>query len=91
MNNVYLERGELQLGLFGRGLAWLDTGTQENLLEAANFVSIIQRRQGTYVACLEEIAFRQGNISREQLIALAQPLLKTDYGRYLLRVAEGEI
>ncbi len=91
VNNVYLERGELQLGLFGRGLAWLDTGTQENLLEAANFVSIIQRRQGTYVACLEEIAFRQGNISREQLIALAQPLLKTDYGRYLLRVAEGEI
>ena len=91
VNNVYLSRGLLHASLFGRGFAWLDTGTQENLLEAANFVSIIQRRQGTYVACLEEIAFRQGYINKEQLIALAQPLLKTEYGQYMLRVANGEV
>ena len=91
MNNEYLRRGELRVSLFGRGLAWLDTGTHESLLEAANFVSIIQKRQGMYVACVEEIAFRMGYIDKEQLIRLAQPLLKTDYGRYLIRVAEGEI
>lgn len=91
VNNEYLKRGELRVSLFGRGLAWLDTGTHESLLEAANFVSIIQKRQGMYVACVEEIAFRMGYIDREQLIRLAQPLLKTDYGRYLIRVAEGEI
>ncbi len=91
VNNEYLRRGQLRCRLFGRGFTWMDTGTQEDLLEAANFVSIIQRRQGTYVACLEEIAFRQGTISKEQLIALAQPLLKTEYGRYMLRVAEGEL
>lgn len=91
VNNEYLRRGELKVSLFGRGLAWLDTGTHESLLEAANFVSIIQKRQGMYVACVEEIAFRMGYIDREQLIRLAQPLLKTDYGRYLIRVAEGEI
>ena len=85
------KRGELRVSLFGRGLAWLDTGTHESLLEAANFVSIIQKRQGMYVACVEEIAFRMGYIDKEQLIRLAQPLLKTDYGRYLIRVAEGEI
>ena len=76
---------------FGRGLAWLDTGTHESLLEAANFVSIIQKRQGMYVACIEEIAYRMGFIDREQLIALAQPLLKTDYGQYMLRIAEESI
>lgn len=91
VNNEYLKRGELRVSLFGRGLAWLDTGTHESLLEAANFVSIIQKRQGMYVACVEEIAFRMGYIDKEQLIRLAQPLLKTDYGRYLIRVAEGEI
>ncbi len=91
VNNEYLRRGELRVSLFGRGLAWLDTGTHESLLEAANFVSIIQKRQGMYVACVEEIAFRMGYIDKEQLIRLAQPLLKTDYGRYLIRVAEGEI
>ncbi len=91
VNNEYLRRGELRVSLFGRGLAWLDTGTPESLLEAANFVSIIQKRQGMYVACVEEIAFRMGYIDKEQLIRLAQPLLKTDYGRYLIRVAEGEI
>ena len=91
VNNEYLSRGEMRDSLFGRGLAWLDTGTHESLLEAANFVSIIQKRQGMYVACVEEIAFRMGYIDKEQLIRLAQPLLKTDYGRYLIRVAEGEI
>lgn len=91
VNNVYLQRGTLRVNLFGRGLAWLDTGTHESLLEAANFVSIIQKRQGLYVACIEEIAYRMGYINKEQLIQVAQPLLKTDYGRYLLRIAEGGI
>lgn len=89
VNNEYLKRGNLRVSLFGRGLAWLDTGTHESLLEAANFVSIIQKRQGLYVACIEEIAFRMGYIDKEQLIRVAQPLLKTDYGQYLIRVAEG--
>ena len=91
VNNAYLQLGELQVSLFGRGLAWLDTGTHESLLEAANFVSIIQKRQGLYVACIEEIAYRMGYINKEQLIEIAQPMLKTEYGQYLLRVAEGEI
>ena len=90
VNNAYLRRGDLSVKLFGRGLAWLDTGTHESLLEAANFVSIIQKRQGNYVACIEEIAWRMGYISTEQLVRLAQPLLKTEYGQYLLRIAEGE-
>lgn len=91
VNNAYLQRGDLKVQLFGRGLAWLDTGSHESLLEAANFVSIVQKRQGMYIACIEEIAFRMGYINKEQLVALAQPMLKTDYGQYLLRVAEGEI
>ena len=90
VNNVYLRRGDLKVEVFGRGAAWLDTGTHESLLEAANFVSILQKRQGTYIAFIEEIAYYMGFISREQLISLAQPLLKTDYGRYLLRVAGEE-
>lgn len=91
VNNEYLRRGDLKVNLFGRGMAWLDTGTHESLLEAANFVSIIQKRQGMYVACIEEIAYRMGYISKEQLISLAQPLLKTQYGEYLMRVAEEKI
>ncbi len=91
VNNAYLQRGDLKVELFGRGLAWLDTGSHESLLEAANFVSIVQKRQGFYIACIEEIAFRMGYIDKEQLITLAQPMLKTDYGQYLLRVAQGEI
>lgn len=91
INNIYLQRGKLRVKLFGRGLAWLDTGTHESLLEAANFVSILQKRQGLYVACIEEIAYRMGYIDKEQLIRVAQPLLKTDYGQYLLRIAEGGI
>ena len=91
VNETYLRRGDLRVSLFGRGLAWLDTGTHESLLEAANFVSIIQKRQGMYVACIEEIAYRMGFIDRAHLIALAQPLLKTDYGQYLLRIAEESV
>lgn len=88
VNREYLQRGDLRVELFGRGMAWLDTGTHEGLLEAANFVSIVQKRQGLYVSCIEEIAYRCKYISKEQLIHLAQPLLKTDYGKYLMRIAE---
>ncbi|MGI5976075.1 MAG: glucose-1-phosphate thymidylyltransferase RfbA [Candidatus Limivicinus sp.] len=88
VNNEYLRRGTLKVQPFGRGLAWLDTGTHENLLAAANFVQIVQSRQGTYIACLEEIAYRMGYIEREQLLKLAQPLLKTEYGQYLVRISE---
>lgn len=88
VNDEYLKRNKLKVELFGRGMAWLDTGTHEGLLEASNFVSIVQHRQGTYVSCIEEIAYRKKYISKEQLIKLAQPMLKTDYGKYLLRVAE---
>ena len=88
VNNEYLRRGQLKVNLFGRGMAWLDTGTHAGLLEASNFVSIIQRREGLYVSCIEEIAYRMEYITKEKLIRLAQPMLKTDYGRYLLRIAE---
>lgn len=91
VNNVYLKRGQLQVKLFPRGMAWLDTGTYEGLLEAANFVSIVQRRQGLYVSCIEEIAYRRQYISREQLAALAEPMKKTDYGKYLLMIAEDKL
>lgn len=83
----YLQRGELKVEIAGRGLAWLDTGTHEALLEASNFVEAIQKRQGLYVACIEEIAFRRGYISKEQLLELAEPLIKTEYGKYLVEVA----
>jgi len=85
----YLQMGELKVQIMGRGLAWLDTGTHESLLEASNFVEAIQKRQGLYVACLEEIAFRRGYISKIQLLELAEPLIKTEYGKYLVEVAEG--
>lgn len=88
VNNEYLRRGQLKVNLFGRGMAWLDTGTHAGLLEASNFVSIIQRREGLYVSCIEEIAYRMEYITKEKLIRLAQPMLKTDYGRYLLRIGE---
>jgi glucose-1-phosphate thymidylyltransferase len=91
VNNEYLRRGTLKVELFGRGMAWLDTGTHRGLLEAANFVEAIQTRQGLYVACIEEIAYRKGFINKEQLIALAQPLLKTEYGKYILQIAEEKI
>lgn len=83
----YLKRGKLKVELTGRGLAWLDTGTHESLLEASNFVEAVQKRQGLYIACIEEIAYRKGYISKEELLELAQPLLKTEYGQYLLEVA----
>lgn len=89
VNNEYLSRGKLKVELFGRGMAWLDTGTHRGLLEAANFVEAIQTRQGLYVACIEEIAYTRGFINREQLIKLAEPLAKIEYGKYLLKVAEG--
>lgn len=91
VNNAYLARRALTVELFGRGMAWLDTGTHEGLLEAADFVSIVQKRQGLYISCIEEIAYRMGRISREKLRELAGPMVQTEYGRYLLRVAEEEL
>lgn len=87
INNEYLKRGKLKVELLGRGMAWLDTGTYEGLLEASNFVEVIQTRQGLYIACLEEIAYRKGYISRKKLLELAQPLMKTEYGQYLVKVS----
>lgn len=89
VNNEYLENKRLKVELFGRGMAWLDTGTNNGLLEASNFVEAVQKRQGLYISCLEEIAFRLGYISKEQLLNLAEPLAKTDYGKYLIDIAEG--
>jgi len=91
VNNEYLRRGKLRCIPFYRGMAWLDTGTYEGLLEASRFVSIIQRRQGLYISCIEEIAYRRGFIDREQLLCLAQGLEKTEYGEYLRAVAEESI
>ena len=89
INNEYLSRGQLHVETLGRGFAWLDTGNHDMLLAAADFVSSIQKRQGMYVSCIEEIAFRRGFITADQLLELAQPLLKTEYGRYLTEVANG--
>lgn len=85
----YLLEDNLKVQLMGRGLAWLDTGTHESLLEASNFVEAIQKRQGLYIASIEEIAYRKGYINKEQLLKLAEPLMKTDYGSYLVDVANG--
>ncbi|MEK3789520.1 MULTISPECIES: glucose-1-phosphate thymidylyltransferase RfbA [Paenibacillus] len=82
----YLKKSKLKVELLGRGMAWLDTGTHESLLEASNFVEAIQKRQGLYIACIEEIAYRMGYINSSQLSSLAEPLLKTEYGRYLLDI-----
>ena len=89
INNEYLNRGSLQVETLGRGFAWLDTGNHDMLLDAADFVCAFQKRQGLYISCIEEIAFKKGFIDKEQLIKLAQPLLKTDYGKYIMEVAEG--
>ncbi|MCR5268141.1 MAG: glucose-1-phosphate thymidylyltransferase RfbA [Lachnospiraceae bacterium] len=89
VNNVYLERGDLHVETLGRGFAWLDTGNHDMLLDAANFVAAFQKRQGMYISCIEEIAYRRGFISKEQLLVLAEPLLKTEYGKYLTEVARG--
>ena len=89
INNEYLRRGTLHVETMGRGFAWLDTGNHDALLEAANFVAAFQKRQGLYVSCIEEIAYKRGFIDREQLLKLAEPLMKTDYGKYLVDVANG--
>nr|WP_207757921.1 glucose-1-phosphate thymidylyltransferase RfbA [Pseudoflavonifractor phocaeensis] len=91
VNNEYLKRGQLNVVKFFRGMAWLDTGTYEGLLEASRFVEIIQKRQGLYVSCIEEIAYRKGFIDKQQLLNLAEPLIKTEYGQYLKTVAEEEV
>src|SRR5690554_2650651 len=88
VNQAYLERGDLNVELLGRGFAWLDTGTHESLLEASMFVQTVEHRQGLKIACLEEIAFNKGWLTREQLIAQGQQLNKTGYGQYLLRLAQ---
>jgi glucose-1-phosphate thymidylyltransferase len=88
VNNEYLRQGILKVQVLGRGMAWLDTGTHDGLLEAAKFVSIVQKRQGLYISCIEEIAYRNGWITKDKLIEMAQVMLKSDYGRYLLKVAD---
>mgnify|MGYP003378304723 FL=1 len=88
LNKLYLEERSLKVNLLGRGFAWLDTGNHKNLLQASNFIETIQERQGNYIACLEEIAYKNGWITREQLKELAKPLLKTEYGKYLLDISE---
>lgn len=89
INNEYLRRGTLRVETLGRGFAWLDTGNHDALLDAADFVAAFQKRQGLYISCIEEIAFKRGFINKEQLLALAEPLMKTDYGKYLVEVANG--
>ena len=88
LNKMYLEEKNLKVNLLGRGFAWLDTGNHKNLLQASNFIETIQERQGNYVACIEEIAYKNGWITKEQLKELAKPLLKTEYGKYLLDISE---
>lgn len=89
INNEYLKRGTLHVQTLGRGFAWLDTGNHDALLDAADFVAAFQKRQGLYISCIEEIAYRRGFIDKEQLLKLAEPLLKTAYGRYLVDIANG--
>jgi glucose-1-phosphate thymidylyltransferase len=89
VNNEYLQRGSLRVETLGRGFAWLDTGNQDMLLAAADFVSAFQKRQGLYISCIEEIAYKRGFINVGQLRKLAEPLLKTEYGKYLMEIADG--
>jgi glucose-1-phosphate thymidylyltransferase len=88
LNRVYMEEGTLKVNLLGRGMAWLDTGTHASMLQASNFVEAVQNTQGTYIACLEEIAYRKGWITSEEVFELAKPLMKTGYGNYLVDVVE---
>lgn len=90
VNNAYLEMGELNVVLLKRGMAWLDTGSPKGMLQAAEFVETIQERQGFYVSCIEEIAWRRGFITTEQLLELGEELYMTDYGQYLIEIAKGE-
>lgn len=89
INNEYLRRGTLRVETLGRGFAWLDTGNHDSLLDAADFVAAFQKRQGLYISCIEEIAYKRGFITKEQLISLAEPLMKTAYGQYMVEVANG--
>lgn len=89
INNEYLRRGTLQVETLGRGFAWLDTGNHDSLLDASDFVAAFQKRQGLYISCIEEIAYKRGFIDKEQLLKLAEPLMKTNYGKYLVEVANG--
>lgn len=91
LNRLYLKEERLNVKLLGRGFAWLDTGTHDSLLQASNFIATIEQRQGLKVSCIEEIAFKKGFINREQLIELAQPLSKNQYGQYLLKLADKQI
>ncbi|MCR4913045.1 glucose-1-phosphate thymidylyltransferase RfbA [Ligilactobacillus salivarius] len=88
INKLYLDEGKLDVKVMGRGYAWLDTGTHDSMMDAASFIATIQKRQNLKVACLEEIAYRMGYISKEKLVELAQPMKKNDYGQYLLRLAK---
>lgn len=89
VNNEYLRRGTLHVETLGRGFAWLDTGNHDSLLDAADFVAAFQKRQGLYISCIEEIAYKRDFINREQLLKLAEPLMKTNYGKYMKDVADG--
>ena len=89
VNNAYLDRGDLRVETMGRGFAWLDTGSHDSLLDASDFVSAFQKRQGLYISCIEEIAYKRGFIDKDQLLKLAEPLMKTEYGKYLVEVANG--
>jgi glucose-1-phosphate thymidylyltransferase len=91
LNRVYLEEGALDIKLMGRGMAWLDTGTYESLLQAANFIATLEQRQGLKASCIEEIAFKRGFINKNQLLELAKPIKNSQYGKYLLRIASEEI
>lgn len=91
LNRLYLEEGRLNMKLLGRGFAWLDTGTHESLMQASTFISTIEQRQGLKVSCIEEIAFSKGYIDKEQLLKLAEPLKKNQYGEYLIKLASGQI
>lgn len=90
VNQEYLKRGELKVQTLQRGFAWLDTGTHDSLSEASTFIEVIEKRQGQKVACLEEIAFKKGWITKEKLVEVAQPMVKNEYGKYLLRLSEGK-
>lgn len=91
VNNEYLKRGKLTVQTLGRGLAWLDTGSHDSLLEASQFVETVQKRQGLYISCIEEIAYNRGFIDEVQLLKLTQPLLKTEYGKYLKNIVKNRI
>lgn len=91
LNRTYLEEGMLEVKLMGRGMAWLDTGTYESLLQAANFIATLEQRQGLKASCIEEIAYKRGFIDKNQLIALAEPVKNSQYGKYLMRIATEEI